>query len=146
MLTDYPGPSRAHVCMSMFFRLVMDLPQFGKLAYDLHLSQDNVTLSAIEDIFYLLSDRQACQALAATATQPDTITSSSATISKPTLKGKTSKICRNNDGCVPQSDSISTNAATMAAPSQAAVVLPLDVLIPEQFAEALVRLSCVRYR
>lgn len=41
----------------------MELPQFGKLAYDLHIPQDNKSLSAVEDAFYALSDRRPCLAL-----------------------------------------------------------------------------------
>lgn len=48
-------------------RLTMELPQFGKLAYDLHIGQDNKSLSAIEDAFYVLSDRKPCMAIQAAA-------------------------------------------------------------------------------
>jgi hypothetical protein len=38
----------------------MDLRSLGKLAFDLHISQDSKSLSAVEDVFYLLSDRRPC--------------------------------------------------------------------------------------
>lgn len=41
----------------------MELLQFGKLAYDLNIPQDNKSLSAVEDAFYVLSDRRPCLAL-----------------------------------------------------------------------------------
>lgn len=58
---------QAPACVLSCCRLTLELPQFGRLAYDLHLPQDNVTLSAVEDAFYLLADRQPCQLLAAEA-------------------------------------------------------------------------------
>jgi hypothetical protein len=40
--------------------MTMDLRSLGKLAFDLHISQDSKSLSAVEDVFYLLSDRRPC--------------------------------------------------------------------------------------
>jgi hypothetical protein len=40
--------------------MTLDLRSLGKLAFDVHISQDNKSLSAVEDVFYLLSDRRPC--------------------------------------------------------------------------------------
>eukprot|EP00775_Hariotina_reticulata_P011559 gene11560-11703_t len=96
-------------------RLTMELPQFGKLAYDLHIGQDNRSLSAVEDAFYVLSDRtQLAVARAAAFTSLG--------------------------GVLTADPDVSAVASAMAA------ALGPEVIVPEQFAEALVRLACVRYR
>jgi len=121
-------------------RLTLELPQFGKLAYDLHMPQDNVTLSAVEDVFYMLSDRKAYEVVGTAAGSAHTSSSGSASR---THNGRQS----------PAHARGKANASIIAGQDQppddergADVALPLELLIPEQFPEALVRLACVRYR
>lgn len=111
-------------------RLTLELPQFGRLAYDLHLSQDNVTLSAIEDVFYLLSDRKPCEILAAEAAQAHAASHTRGIGSSGHKAGRTA----------------SGASGTAKAAEARGVQKPKDLMVPEQFPEALVRLACVRYR
>jgi hypothetical protein len=111
-------------------RLTLELPQFGRLAYDLHLSQDNVTLSAIEDVLYLLSDRKPCEILAAEAAQAHAASNTRGICSSGHKAGRTA----------------SGASSTVKAAEARGVQKPKDLMVPEQFPEALVRLACVRYR
>lgn len=160
-------------------RLTLELPQFGKLAYDLHVPQDNITLSAVEDIFYLLSDRKPCQMLAAAGCgTPGRIVISTSSKSKPcgmssptpsgaaASRGRSSASGRGR-GSVGGADSTKGAAAGHGSGHRSGsqggsgsgekgggavsgggvrMVLPQELIVPEQFPEALVRLACVRYR
>jgi hypothetical protein len=141
--------------------MILELPQFGKLAYDLHLPQDNVTLSAIEDIFYLLSDRKPCQILAAQSASLAAAHSSSAQRSSggnwrstSPSKGGAAEPRRNRgsaggSGSTPAATASSSKAGAggdSGGPPLRVAALPREMIVPEQFPEALVRLACIRYR
>lgn len=159
--------------------MTLELPQFGKLAYDLHVPQDLVTLSAVEDIFYMLSDRKPCQMMGASGANSGRVIIS-------TTSKKAPKAAADKDANKPGSGSSSKRSssggkqAAGAAGGKGAggsksgrgstsgssgagakgagggageqqggavrMVLPQDLIVPEQFPEALVRLACVRYR
>jgi hypothetical protein len=154
--------------------LTLELPQFGKLAYDLHVPQDNITLSAVEDIFYLLSDRKPCQMLAAAGSgAPGRIVISTSSRSKPCGKGGKSAPSpaggrirgrgsaggaaggtkgagyggAHRGGSLGGSGSGGKGGgAASGGGGGVRMVLPQELIVPEQFPEALVRLACVRYR
>jgi hypothetical protein len=151
--------------------LTLELPQFGKLAYDLHVPQDNITLSAVEDIFYLLSDRKPCQMLAAAGCgAPGRIVISKSSKSKPCSKGgkrspspagagrgsadNADRTEVGGRGGAPRgggqggsgSGSGEKGGGAASGGDGVRIVLPQELIVPEQFPEALVRLACVRYR
>jgi hypothetical protein len=143
--------------------MILELPQFGKLAYDLHLPQDNVTLSAVEDIFYLLSDRKPCQILAAQAASSAAAHSSSTNkasggnrrSTSPSKGGaaeprRTRGSVAGASGSAPAGTSRSSSKAGAEGDSEGrplrVAALPREMIVPEQFPEGLVRLACIRYR
>ncbi|WIA22876.1 hypothetical protein OEZ85_001261 [Tetradesmus obliquus] len=152
-------------------RLTMDLRSLGKLAFDLHISQDSKSLSAVEDVFYLLSDRRPCLALKAKTRPPSAEPLPSrpghraSSIATPNMllhgaaaaaaaasgsaylgPGAQHALARAAASDRMGRDAEATsNAAAVAAAAMASALGP-EVIVPEQFPEALIRLACVRYR
>lgn len=151
----------------------MDLKNLGKLASDLHVNQDSKSLSAVEDVFYLLSDRRPCLALK-TNTRPP---SAEPLPARPGHRAANSNNSANHmlfgaaaaaaaaaagsaylgpgtqhavaRATASEHMGLSTELTANAAAAAAAVmvsVLGPEVIVPEQFPEVLVRLACVRYR
>ena len=136
-------------CCCCCCRLTLELPQFGKLAYDLHFAQDNVTLSAVEDVFYLLSDRKPCQMLSAAAGPlhgPSTSAKTHPSCQGGIVSGRHKGSSSSGPSSCGSSGVNSSGSPASGGADTRRVMLPRDLLVPEQFAEALVRLACVRYR
>ncbi|KAF6265421.1 hypothetical protein COO60DRAFT_1478400 [Scenedesmus sp. NREL 46B-D3] len=152
-------------------RLAMDLRSLGKLAHDLHISQDSRSLSAVEDVFYLLSDRRPCLALQS-KTRPSSAAptssrsghgASSSTTPDMLLNGAAAAAAVASDSAYlepgaqhaaaraaapewTRRDRAATSNAAAVAAAAIASAFEAEVILPEQFPEALIRLACVRYR
>lgn len=134
--------------------MTLELPQFGKLAYDLHVPQDGKSLSAVEDVFYMLSDRKPCQMLLAAAGgsssssrgRADSGSSSSTRVAACVLPTRGGSRMAGGGGSSSREVGGSGAAERGLDGAGGAAMCSSDLLIPEQFPEALVRLACVRYR